>query len=195
VRGLGTVLNIVAILVGSTIGSLLGSRLPKRTADTITDGIGLIVLVVAAFNIVAIRDAALQAAVGTGALLIVLGAVILGGLIGSLASLETRFEAIRHRPARNPRFHLRRARSWHRPTRTQSRARRCDGHCLRVRLRLGGCRISHCSRCLPGRVDQRGGAHGRPVAGRAIGRSDCDWRRSPARHGTATTADPDDPGR
>jgi uncharacterized membrane protein YqgA involved in biofilm formation len=94
VRGLGTVLNIVAILVGSTIGSLLGSRLPKRTADTITDGIGLIVLVVAAFNIVAIRDAALQAAVGTGALLIVLGAVILGGLIGSLASLETRFEGV-----------------------------------------------------------------------------------------------------
>jgi uncharacterized membrane protein YqgA involved in biofilm formation len=94
VRGLGTVLNIVAILVGSTIGSLLGSRLPKRTADTITDGIGLIVLVVAALNIVAIRDPALQTAVGTGALLIVLGAVILGGLIGSLASLETRFEGV-----------------------------------------------------------------------------------------------------
>lgn len=91
-HGLGTLLNVAAILVGATIGTLLGERLPQRTADTITDGIGLIVLVVAALNVVAVRDAGLVAVAGSGALLVVLGAVIIGGLIGSLLRLERRFE-------------------------------------------------------------------------------------------------------
>ena len=93
-RGLGTLLNVVAILLGSLIGALLGERLPQRTADTITDAMGLIVLVVAGLNVVAVRDPALHAAVGTAALLVVLGAVVIGGLIGSLANLEGRLEGL-----------------------------------------------------------------------------------------------------
>jgi len=93
-RGLGTLLNVGAILLGSGIGTLLGERLPQRTADTITDGIGLIVLVVAALNIVAVRDEGFTAAVGSSAILVVLGAVVLGGITGSLANLEARTEGL-----------------------------------------------------------------------------------------------------
>ena len=34
-RGLGTVLNVVAIAVGASIGTLLGGRLPERLRDTL----------------------------------------------------------------------------------------------------------------------------------------------------------------
>jgi uncharacterized membrane protein YqgA involved in biofilm formation len=40
VRGTGTVLNMVTILVGSGLGVLLRGRLPERTRTTVTDGLG-----------------------------------------------------------------------------------------------------------------------------------------------------------
>ena len=38
--GLGTVINVVAILVGASIGVLLGHRPPERTRVTVTDALG-----------------------------------------------------------------------------------------------------------------------------------------------------------
>ncbi len=84
-----------AILIGSGIGVAVGSRLPERTRDLITSALGLVVLVVAALNIVALTDSAWRADVGEAApLLIVLGSVVLGGVIGSLARIEDRLEGI-----------------------------------------------------------------------------------------------------
>ena len=83
--GLGTLINMGAILIGSAVGVAVGSRLPERTRDLITSALGLVVLVVAALNIVALTDADWQADVGSSApLLIVLGSVVIGGVIGSL---------------------------------------------------------------------------------------------------------------
>ena len=48
--GLGTIINVIAILVGSAIGVALGHRLPQRTRDVVTDGLGLITLLVAALS-------------------------------------------------------------------------------------------------------------------------------------------------
>ena len=44
--GLGTIINVVAILVGATIGVLVGHRLPERTRTTVTDALGLVTLVI-----------------------------------------------------------------------------------------------------------------------------------------------------
>lgn len=93
--GLGTLLNMVAIVVGSAVGVAVGSRLPERTRDLITSALGLVVLVVAALNVVAITDPEWQADVGSSApLLIVLGSVVIGGVIGSLLRVEQRMESI-----------------------------------------------------------------------------------------------------
>ena len=46
--GLGTVINVVFILVGSALGVLIGHRIPERTRRTVTDGIGLVYDLVAA---------------------------------------------------------------------------------------------------------------------------------------------------
>lgn len=93
--GLGTLINMGAILVGSAVGVALGSRLPERTRDLITSALGLVTLVVAALNVVAITDVGWQADVGSSApLLIVLGSVVIGGVIGSLLRIESRLEGV-----------------------------------------------------------------------------------------------------
>ena len=93
--GLGTILNVVAIVIGSLLGLLLGNRLPERTRAVVTDSLGLLVLVIAAFNVVALLDQPWVDLVGGPAtVLIVLGALIIGGIIGSLLRIEHRLETL-----------------------------------------------------------------------------------------------------
>lgn len=93
--GTGTLVNVVAILVGSGIGVALGDRLPERTRQVVTDALGLVVLLVAALSAAAVLDPALREATGTGApVLIVLGSLLVGSVIGSLLHLERRLEGV-----------------------------------------------------------------------------------------------------
>ncbi len=93
--GLGTLINVVTILVGSTLGVFFGHRLPERTTRTVTDGLGLVTLVIAGLNVASVNDPDFRAAVGgSAALLVVLGAVLLGGIVGSLLRIEDRLEAM-----------------------------------------------------------------------------------------------------
>ena len=74
VRGTGTLLNVATVLLGSGIGVLLGNRLPERTRDVVTDGLGLVTLLVAATSAAAVLDPSCSDAVGSSApVLIVLG--------------------------------------------------------------------------------------------------------------------------
>lgn len=91
--GFGTVVNVGTVLLGSSLGVLVGHRLPQRTRDTVTDGLGLVTLLIAGLSAVAVTDPVLAAAVGDSApVLIVLGAVVGGGLVGSLLRIEDRLE-------------------------------------------------------------------------------------------------------
>jgi uncharacterized membrane protein YqgA involved in biofilm formation len=105
--GLGTVINVIAILIGSAIGVALGHRLPQRTRDVVTDGLGLITLLVAALSAAAVLDAAVSESVGAAGVLIVLGSLLIGGILGSLARIEDRLEGlgevIRRRVSRHAR--------------------------------------------------------------------------------------------
>ncbi len=93
--GAGTVLNVATVVTGAGIGVLLGHRLPERTRDVVTDGLGLVTLLVAALNAAAVVDRGLAAAIGSSApVLIVLGALLIGGIGGSLLRVEERLEGI-----------------------------------------------------------------------------------------------------
>ena len=93
--GLGTLINIAAILIGSTIGVLVGHRFPERTRVSVTDALGLVVLVVGAMNLFALADSDYRDAVTeAGTLLVVLFAILIGGIIGSLLRIEYRLELI-----------------------------------------------------------------------------------------------------
>lgn len=93
-RGAGTVLNVVTVLIGSGIGALLGQRLPVRTREVVTDALGLVTLLVAALDTAAVRDPAMREVVGSGAVLVVLGGLLVGGITGSLCRLEARLEGV-----------------------------------------------------------------------------------------------------
>lgn len=90
---MGTLINIVAILLGSAIGVLLGNRLPEKMSRTLTDAMGLVVLVIGALNLSSLQDQDFSEAVGSaGTLLVVLGALLIGGVTGSLLKIEERLE-------------------------------------------------------------------------------------------------------
>ncbi len=94
-RGFGTVVNVATVLAGSGIGVVLGHRLPQRTRDVVTDGLGLVTLLVAALAAFAVTDPVLSNAVGDSApVLIVLGSLLIGGIAGSLLRVEYRLESI-----------------------------------------------------------------------------------------------------
>lgn len=94
-RGFGTLLNVATVLVGTGLGVLLGHRLPQRTRDVVTDALGLVTILIAAFSAVAVRDAPFVRDVGDAAtILVVLAALVIGGVVGSLLRLENRLEGI-----------------------------------------------------------------------------------------------------
>src|SRR4051794_24588021 len=95
IPGIGTAVNVAAVLVGCTIGVLLGNRLPVRTRDLVTDALGLVTLLIAGTSAMAVLDDDLADFVGDSApMLIVLGALLIGGIVGSLLRLEARVEAL-----------------------------------------------------------------------------------------------------
>lgn len=93
--GAGTALNVSTVLVGATAGVLIGHRLPERTREVVTDGLGLVTLLVAALNAASVLDAQLIGAIGTAApVLVVLGSVLIGGITGSLLRIEARLQGL-----------------------------------------------------------------------------------------------------
>jgi uncharacterized protein len=107
--GLGTVINVAAIVIGSLLGMAVGHRLPDRTRWVVTDCLGLTTLLMAGLSASKVTDASLSSAVGSGApVLIVLGSLLIGGVTGSLMRIEGRLEGlagvIQARLARRPRL-------------------------------------------------------------------------------------------
>ena len=93
--GIGTVVNVVAVLLGATLGVLLGNRLPQRTRELVTDALGLVTLLIAATSAMAVLDPDLSDFAGSSApMLVVLGALLVGGIVGSLLRLEARVEGL-----------------------------------------------------------------------------------------------------
>jgi uncharacterized membrane protein YqgA involved in biofilm formation len=41
---IGTIINVVAVIVGGTLGTLFGARLPERLNQSVVNGLGLFTL-------------------------------------------------------------------------------------------------------------------------------------------------------
>ncbi|MCP3177864.1 DUF554 domain-containing protein [Desulfuromonas sp. KJ2020] len=77
----GTLVNVVAIIVGCVIGRSLGHLLSDRVRNTLMCALGLAVLLIG-----------LQLALQSQQPMIPIGSLILGGLVGELVRLEHRLE-------------------------------------------------------------------------------------------------------
>src|SRR5512140_2457242 len=73
----GTIINIAAIILGSLIGILFGARLPEKLKSTIVAGMGIFVVAMG-----------LQMFLKTENSLIVLGALLIGTLLGEWWRIE-----------------------------------------------------------------------------------------------------------
>jgi uncharacterized membrane protein YqgA involved in biofilm formation len=82
----GTLVNILAIIVGCIVGKTLGHLVPERMRRTVMMGVGLAVLLIG-----------FQLAIQSRNPLIVIGAMLLGGVIGEALSIEARLDNIGHR--------------------------------------------------------------------------------------------------
>jgi len=87
----GTLLNVAAVLIGTTIGLLLGARMPERLQQTLTDGLGLFTLAVGfALALRLLLDPAQPA----GNDLAVLAALLAGAVVGEVARLSDRLDGL-----------------------------------------------------------------------------------------------------
>ncbi len=73
----GTIINIVAVLVGGTLGLLFGARLPERLKATVVAGLGLFTAAIG-----------IQMFLKTENAIIVLGALLIGALLGEWWRIE-----------------------------------------------------------------------------------------------------------
>lgn len=73
---------------------MVADRLPERLRDTLAAGLGLFTLVLGVQQALAAFGDELAGAVGRSAPLVVLGALLAGGLIGEAAGLEGRLERL-----------------------------------------------------------------------------------------------------
>ncbi|GMV34657.1 MAG: DUF554 domain-containing protein [Chloroflexi bacterium] len=78
----GTVLNIITVLIGGGIGLLFGARIPERFKSTVIAGMGLFTAAMGA-----------QMFLKSENQLIVLGAMLVGTLLGEWMKIEDRLQA------------------------------------------------------------------------------------------------------
>ena len=87
----GTLVNAIAVLIGTSLGLLVGSRMPERIQHTLTDGLGLFTLCIAfALALTLLMDRSAPAVTD----LIVLASLLIGGTIGELLKLTERVDAL-----------------------------------------------------------------------------------------------------
>ena len=80
VSGIGTAVNVVAIVLGSGLGWLVGQRLPQRVSEIVLQAIGLIVLVVGMQMALTASSAAQFS--------IAIVSMVLGAVTGELVDIE-----------------------------------------------------------------------------------------------------------
>ena len=79
----GTALNLATVLVGGLLGTLLGDHLPPRLRENAMAGVGLFVMALG-----------VKFAIDTGNPLFPLGAMVIGGALGSIAGIESRLNSL-----------------------------------------------------------------------------------------------------
>jgi uncharacterized membrane protein YqgA involved in biofilm formation len=73
----GTLINIIAVMIGGMIGALAGNRLPTKVQETVMAGLGLLTAVIG-----------ISMAISSHNILIPMFSVLLGGVVGELLRIE-----------------------------------------------------------------------------------------------------------
>ena len=85
-RGLGTLVNVVTVVLGTGVGIAVGPRLPERVRTTVLSGLGLTTVAVGVASFLETRNAVFPVV-----------AIVAGGLLGELLRIEDRLEGLGER--------------------------------------------------------------------------------------------------
>jgi hypothetical protein len=95
----GTLINVATVAVGTVLGTVLGDRLPARIRETVMHALGLVTLIVGAGQ--ALELFAPPLSDHRASVVVILGAILIGGVLGELlrieAGLERAGEALKRR--------------------------------------------------------------------------------------------------
>jgi uncharacterized protein len=84
----GTFINVGTVLVGTAVGALVGGRLPNRFRETVIHVLGLFTLLLGVDAGLQAFGPALSRAVPRFAVILILGALLLGSLLGELVGID-----------------------------------------------------------------------------------------------------------
>lgn len=85
-RGLGTIVNVATVVVGTVVGLLVGRRVPERVRDTVLWGIGLLTIGVGVSSFLQTENAVFPVV-----------AIVVGALVGEALRIEDRLEDVGER--------------------------------------------------------------------------------------------------
>lgn len=93
--GVGTIFNIITIILGAFIGIFVGEKLREKSRELITDALGLVTILGAASAIIPLFNNQYTSKIPDGwSTMPILMALLFGGLIGSALKIEDRFEEL-----------------------------------------------------------------------------------------------------
>ena len=90
--GLGTIVNVLAILVGGAVGCVLNTKLPRRVADSVMQGLGLAVLVLGLMGAIGAAFVVADDKLYAGHVLLMIVSLAAGALAGELIGIEEKLE-------------------------------------------------------------------------------------------------------
>ena len=92
--GIGTIVNVAAILVGGIIGLVLKNYLPKRITGTVMQGVGLAVVIIGISGALSATFEIVDDGITTGHVLLMIISLAVGALIGELIRIESRLDSL-----------------------------------------------------------------------------------------------------
>jgi len=93
--GVGTIFNIITIILGAFIGIFVGEKLREKSRELITDALGLVTILGAASAIIPLFSDQYTSKIPDGwSTMPILMALLFGGLLGSALKIEDRFEEL-----------------------------------------------------------------------------------------------------
>lgn len=80
-RGLGTIVNVATVVIGTTVGLLAGRRVPEQMRETVLHGIGLLTIGVGVASFLETQNAVFPVV-----------SIVIGGVIGEALHIDDRLQ-------------------------------------------------------------------------------------------------------
>lgn len=90
--GLGTIINVVAVVIGATVGILLHKFIPSRLQNTVMSGIGLSVCFVGISGVISKMLVVQNGVFSTKDTMLMVASLVIGAFIGELLNIEKQLE-------------------------------------------------------------------------------------------------------